>query len=673
MYETIFLTTKIFTVMELDILKDIVIIFALSTIVNFLFNKIKVPTVVGYLLTGIVAGPHLLKLISSVHDIELMAEIGVVLLMFTIGMEFSLKHLFKIRYVVFLGGMLQVLVTAAIFFGISHLYHLDWKSAIFISFLGALSSSALVLKILQDRSELSSNYGRTVLGILIFQDILFVPLILFTNILGDSSVELSDQMWQLLIKTVGIILFVYVGNKWLFPKLLHMIALAKNQELFMMCIFLICLSIALLTSALGMSLAFGAFLAGLMISESEYTHNTFGQISLFKDLFTSFFFVSIGMLLDLSFVQDNYLLVIATVLMVVTVKTIVAGGASFVLGHTFRGTIMVGLALSQVGEFSFLLAKIGSGYNLISNYYYQLFLAVAIITISLSPFLMQLAQPLANLIMKLPLPGFWVNGLFPLKEIEVPEMRKHLVIIGKDVRAEKLAVMAKYVELPYVSIVFDPVIVGELQKRGDIAIYGDAVNEPILRKAHVDTADIIVLSVGDVIAAMAIVDAVRKLNKHAYLLVRAKVMSDSEQLYKLGADQVVPEKLETAIDLFERILANRLLPKRKITSIISTIRDDYYGIFRARDDRQTNNFLDELPNLDIMALKVDDNSAIVGQTLAQIHLRNKIGVTLLAIKRDKKIIEHPDVKVVFQGGDILYILGRSENLEGASDLIVSSI
>lgn len=658
--------------MELDILRDIVIIFALSTFVNFLFNKIKVPTVVGYLLTGIVAGPHLLKLISSVHDIELMAEIGVVLLMFTIGMEFSLKHLFKIRYVVFLGGMMQVVVTAGIFFGISHLYNLDWKSAIFISFLGALSSSALVLKLLQDRSELSSNYGRTVLGILIFQDILFVPLILFTNILGDTSVEFSTQIWQLLIKTVAIILFVYVGNKWLFPKLLHMIALAKNQELFMMSIFLICLAIALLTSAMGMSLAFGAFLAGLMISESEYTHNTFGQVSLFKDLFTSFFFVSVGMLLDLSFIQENYLLVVATVLMVIGVKTIIAGGTSFVLGHTFRGTIMVGLALSQVGEFSFLLAKIGLGYNLISNYYYQLFLAVAIISISLTPFLMQAAKPVADLIMKLPLPAFWVNGLFPLKEIEVPNMNKHLVIIGKDTRAEKLSVMAKYVELPYVSIVFDPVIAGELQKRGEMAIYGDAVNEAILKKAYVETADIVVLSVGDVIAAMAIVTAVRKLNKHAYLLVRAKGMADTEQLYKMGADQVVPEKLETAIDLFERILANKLMPKRKIAAIISTIRDDYYGIFRARDDKQNNTFLDELPNLDIMALKVDDSSAIVGQTLGQIHLRNRVGVTLLAIKRNHEIIEHPDVNSLFMAGDILYILGRNENLEEATNLVVTS-
>ena len=194
--------------MEFSILKDIVIIFALSTFVNLFFSKIKIPTVVGYLLTGVIAGPYFLKLITGMHEIELMAEIGVVLLMFTIGMEFSLKHLLKIRQVVFLGGLMQVMLTAALFWVVTYFYDMDAQSGLFLSFLGALSSSAIVLKILQERSEITSNYGRTVLGILIFQDILLVPLILFTNILGDKSVELSEQLGWLLVKTVGIILFV---------------------------------------------------------------------------------------------------------------------------------------------------------------------------------------------------------------------------------------------------------------------------------------------------------------------------------------------------------------------------------------------------------------------------------------------------------------------------------
>ena len=372
--------------MELAILKDIVVIFALSTFVNLLFTKIRVPTVVGYLLTGIIAGPHLLSLIDSQHNIEIMAEIGVILLLFTIGLEFSLKHLLRIRRIVFFGGLLQVILTAGLFFLVSFFYDTNWQEGLFIGFLGALSSSALVLKILQDRSELTSNFGRTVLGILIFQDIMLVPLILFTNLLGNTNPDVAGQVFLLFLKAVGIIGFVYVGNKWLIPRLLRIIALAKNQELFVMSILFICMGIALLTSSLGMSLAFGAFLAGLMISESEYSHNAFGNLVPFKDTFTSFFFVSIGMLLDLSFVIDHIQLVLFTVLIVIAVKTFIAGGTGFILGHTFRGTVIVGLALSQVGEFSFILARMGVEQDIISDFYYQLFIAVTVITMSASPF-----------------------------------------------------------------------------------------------------------------------------------------------------------------------------------------------------------------------------------------------------------------------------------------------
>lgn len=264
--------------MELSLLKDIVVIFALSTFVNLIFTKLKIPTIVGYLLTGVIAGPHLLKMVEEQHQIELLAEIGVVLLLFSIGLEFSLKHLLRIRKVVFLGGFMQVALTALVFFGISRFYDMNWKSGLFIGFVAALSSSALVLKVLQERSELSSNYGRTVLGILIFQDLMLVPLLLFSDFLGPEALDLKTELFELLLKTIGIIAFVYVGNKWLFPWLLRIIAFTRNQELFMMSILLFCLAIALMTSELGMSLAFGAFLAGLMISESEYSHNAFGSL-----------------------------------------------------------------------------------------------------------------------------------------------------------------------------------------------------------------------------------------------------------------------------------------------------------------------------------------------------------------------------------------------------------
>jgi CPA2 family monovalent cation:H+ antiporter-2 len=659
--------------MELIILKDIVIIFALSTLVNLIFTRIKVPTVVGYLLTGIIAGPHLLSLVNERHEIEVMAEIGVVLLLFTIGMEFSLKHLLRIRRIVFFGGFIQVFLTAGAFYIATYFYNMSWQGGIFISFLAALSSSALVLKILQERSELTSNYGRTILGILIFQDLLLVPLLLFSNLLGDNTVNIPNELLILSVKVIIIIGLVYVGNKWLLPKLLHLIALARSQELFMMSIFLICFGIALLTSKLGMSLAFGAFLAGLMLSESEYSHNAFGNFLPFKDTFTSFFFVSIGMLLDLSFVIDNYQLVIISVLLVLILKTIIAGGTGFILGHTFQGTVLVGLALSQVGEFSFILAKIGFDYSILSDFYYQLFLAVAVITMALTPFLINLSSPLAKILLKLPLPEFLINGLFPLKEIEIPEFKNHLVIIGKDASALKLSVMAKYNNLRHVSIIFDPSIAKEKMENGDLVVYGDAVNEPILQKAHVDTADIVVISVGSIIPAMSIIEKIRHINKNVYILVRAPHIQNIEQLYKFGADQVLPEKLEIAIDLLNRILVKRLVPQKEVNRILTHIRNINLGVFSEKDIVNQPSILDEFSNINISAIKVEGNSHADGKSLIDIDLRKKTGVTLLAIKRGSDIIEHPVPKTIFQNNDIAYVLGNPEQINLASELFVRKI
>ncbi len=657
--------------MELAILKDIVIIFALSTFVNLVFTRVKIPTVVGYLLTGIIAGPHLLSLVSSGHQIELIAEIGVVLLLFTIGMEFSLKHLLKIRRIVFFGGLLQVFFTAGAFMLASHFYGINWKGAIFFGFLLALSSSALVLKLLQERSELTSNYGRTVLGILIFQDLLLVPLILFSSLLAGNTVNVPLELMILTIKVIFILGMVYAGNKWLLPKLLHLIAMTKNQELFIMSIFLICFAIALLTSKLGMSLALGAFLAGLMISDSEYSHNVFGNFLPIKDVFASFFFVSIGMLLEISFVIENYQLVILSVLLVIVIKTIIAGGTGFILGHTFQGTVVIGLALSQVGEFSFILAKIGFNHSILSDFYYHLFLAVAVITMALTPFLFYISLPLSRILLKLPLPKFLINGLFPLKEIEIPDFKNHLVIIGKDASALKLSMMSKYNNLSHISIVFDPSLAREKINNGDLVVYGDAINEPILRKARVDKADIVVISVGSIVPCMAIIEKVRHLNKNTYILVRAPLIANIEQLYNTGADQVLAEKLEIAIDLLNRILIKKLVPQRDVNRILTHIRNINLGVFSEKDSVNKPSILDEFSNINIQAVKVESQSQAEGKSLIDIDLRKKTGVTLLAIRRASDIIEHPVPETVFQRDDIAYLLGNPEQINFASELLVS--
>jgi CPA2 family monovalent cation:H+ antiporter-2 len=653
--------------MEMAVLKDIVVIFALSTLVNYLFTKIKVPTIIGYLFTGIIAGPHLFGIISSAHEIELMAEIGVVLLMFTIGLEFSLNHLLKIRKIVFLGGFVQVFFTVMVTMVIARFYHITWAGALFVGFLTALSSTAVVLKILQERSELTSNYGRTVLGILIFQDLILIPLLLFTPMLGSQDSD-GTQILIVIFKAVVIIGFIFLGNRWLMPRLLRAIAMTKNQELFLMSILLICLSVALLTSELGLSLAFGAFLAGLMVSESEYSHNAFGHLIPFKDTFTSFFFVSIGILLDLQFVLDHFLLVVITVLLVIISKATIAGFTAFILGHTFRGVVMVGVALSQVGEFSFVLARMGLDYEIVSEFHYQLFLSVAVITMSVTPIHMLGSKRMANTLLKLPLPKVLVDGLFPLPAVDIPVLSNHVVFIGKDSRALSLSVMAKSMKLPYVSIVFDPASARKRQLKGEMVIYGDAVNVPILQKAHADAAAIIVVSVGNLITSMAIVEQLRRLSQRAFILVRTKKVEDIEELYKLGANQVIPEEFETAIELFERVLSKLLVPRREISRVVSRIRDDHYGIFLEKEETKGLELISRYANIEITAIKLDETSFVIGKSLLEVQFRRAFGVTLVAIVRKDELLEHPEPEMRFEKGDTAYIMGKPEQVARAAEL-----
>lgn len=659
--------------MEPGVLKDIVIIFALSTFVNFIFTRIKVPALIGYLLTGVVAGPYLLKLISSPENVEVMAEIGVILLMFTIGLEFSLNHLLKIRRMVFLGGFMQLLLTAGVTMLMARVAHFEWNEAVFVGFLTALSSTAVVLKLLQERSELTTHYGKTIVGILIFQDIILIPLLLFTPILAGETADVGHDLLFLMLKTIGIMIFIWVGTRWLMPWLLHLIAMTRSQELFLMSLLLICLAVAMLTHELGMSLAFGAFLAGLMISDTEYSHSAFGNLIPFKDVFTSFFFVSIGMLLDLGFVAEHPWLVLVTVLLVIAIKTIIAGFTAFSLGHTFFGTVVVGLSLAQVGEFSFILAGLGLANGIITPYHFQLFLAVAITSMALSPLLIQVSKPLANLILKLPLPSYLVNGLFPLKQVEIPEISKHVVLIGKDSRAINLASMIKTMDLPFTSVVFDTEMARSEMEKGHLAVFGDATYEPVLRQAYVHTAEMVVVSIGNLITSMSIVEHVRAMNKHAHIIVRSRHVTDIEELYRLGANQVIPEEFETAIDFYERILGKYLLPRMDIEKAIARSRADNYGAFRDKSKMGGYSLLKDIPDIEIAAVRVGEKSVFAGKTIAETALRKTCGVTMVAIRHGETVTPNPQPSTVIMVNDIAYLLGKPEMIAIATDLLTKEV
>lgn len=454
--------------MVLTLLTDIGIIFGLSIIILLLFSRMKLPSVLGFLVTGMLAGPHWLGIISSAGQVEALAEIGIILLLFTIGVEMSIRELWDIKRSVLLGGTIQIATTILLVYFIDIYLGFNSSTALFTGFLISLSSTAIVLKLLQEKAELDTPHGRTSLGILIFQDVMIVPMILITPIIAGVSTGSGDTFGLFLLKATGIIVLVLASARWIVPYLLFHIAKTRNRELFLLSIVFLCLATAWLTSSVGLSLALGAFMAGLIISESEYSHQAMGNIMPFRDIFMSFFFVSIGMLLDVSFFADNVAYLLLVALVVIILKSFTAGLATLILGYPLRTIIITGLALAQVGEFSFVLSTFGLEYSLLDYNEYQIFLAVSIITMAMTPFITASSYGISDRAVRtVPyqklINGFYANGIAKKEGDE--EIDDHLIIIGYGFNGKTLSHAARNAGIPYVIIETNPETVRHEKKR----------------------------------------------------------------------------------------------------------------------------------------------------------------------------------------------------------------
>jgi len=651
-------------------LNDIVVIFGLAIAVLFLCHKLRVPAVVGFLLTGIFVGPYGFGLVKAVHEVEILAEIGIVLLLFTIGIEFSLGRLLQIRKSVLMGGSLQVLLTFLATLFIARRFGQAYGEAVFIGFLVALSSTAIVLKLIQERAEVDSPHGRTTLGILIFQDIIIVPMILVTPLLAGATGNLGESVLVLLAKGIGIILLVMVSTKWIVPKALYQIARTRNQEVFLLSVVVICLGVAWLTSKAGLSLALGAFLAGLIISESEYSHQALGNILPFRDVFTSFFFVSIGMLLDVGFLIQQPGTIALIALGVLVLKSIIACFVTVLLGFPLRTSILVGLALSQVGEFSFILSRDGLEHGLLAGNIYQVFLAFSILSMAATPFIITLAPRAADIILRLPLPKRLISGFYPVSEIKVKGKKDHLIIIGFGVNGRNVARAARLSGIPYAVIEMNPETVRNEQAQGEPIYYGDSTQEVILQHANIKDARIVVTAINDPASTRRITEIVRRLNPKVHLIVRSRYLQEMKPLYELGANEVIPEEFETSVEIFTRVLAKYFIPRDEIERLVTEIRSDGYEMFRSLF-KESSSFSDlnlQLPNVEISALRVVERSPLVGRSLAEIELRKKYGVTVLAIRRNSQILSNPNVNIPFCANDVLFVFGPPDRVAEVAGL-----
>ncbi|MBZ0199429.1 MAG: cation:proton antiporter [Ignavibacteriaceae bacterium] len=462
---------------QFSIIRDIVLILLVSIPIIFIFNKLKLPSIVGFLVAGIFIGPHGFQLISNITEIEVMAEIGVILLLFVIGLEVSFDQLLKMKKFLLLAGGLQLIGTIFLSGLLFYLIGINLSQSIFLAMLLSLSSTAIVLKLLSDRRELDAPHGRIALSILIFQDLAIVPMFIALPILGSEGAMSGLDILLNLVFAFGVIILIFIAAKYLMPLVMEMLVKLKMREAFTVGILLLLLGTAYLTHSAGLSFALGAFIAGLILSESDYSHQIVAEIIPLKDAFNSIFFVSVGLLLDIRFILQFPFTFLAITIGVIVLKAFVIVSIVKYLKYPLRTAVLSGLGLAQIGEFSFVLAQSGMGYQLIPEMYYNAFLASSIFTMILTPFLFILAPYIAQ----------WFGDIEPVKIVKGNELslKQHVIIVGFGLNGKNLARVLKETGIKYIIVEMNPDTFKEQKQKGERIIYGDITREEILHQTYI--------------------------------------------------------------------------------------------------------------------------------------------------------------------------------------------
>jgi CPA2 family monovalent cation:H+ antiporter-2 len=658
--------------MDTQFLINLLIIFGLSICVLFICEFFRVPTIVGFIVTGIVAGPFGLAFITDESTVSTFAQIGVVLLLFTIGLQFSFKKLVESKKAVLIGGSLQVLTTIAAVVLVLVFGRHNFGEAVFLGFLLSLSSTAIVIKLLQQRGEIDSPYGKTTLAIMIFQDLVTVPMLLLVPVLAGSTSVSVLSLPLLLGQACLIIAVVYICARWVVPRILFEAARFRSKELFLFCILGLCVAIAYLTSNAGLSLALGAFFAGLIIAESEFSLEALSDIIPFRDVFTSFFFISIGMLLNVHFLINNLPVIVLIVLGILTLKFMTGSFSATVLGLPVRTVLLIGCAVAQIGEFSFVLSQTGLQYHLISNATYQFFLSGSLITMACTPFLIGAAPEIIDGISdkrarKLPVPA--TTGAPPVNE-PVP-LSGHIIIVGYGLNGQNVAKTARLSGIPYTIIEMNAETVKAEREKGEPIIFGDATEDEVLSHAQIRTARVILIVISDPVAIGRIVKVARRLNPDIHIIARTRYLENVNDLYKLGADEVVSEQFETSIELFTRVLSRYLIPRREIENFVSEIRKNAYVMLRdfpipdlSYEEMRINN-----PELAIASVRLPEHSRLIGRTIAESAIRQQYRITVLAIRRKNSVLTNPSGDERFEKDDLVIVHGNAKDISLFSEQV----
>jgi CPA2 family monovalent cation:H+ antiporter-2 len=662
---------------DYSVLGNLLVIFSVSIAVVFAFHQFRLPSIAGFLVAGALIGPHGLNLIGDIGTVQVLAEIGVVLLLFTIGIEFSLVQLASLRRLLFVTGPLQVgsvLLVAwlgALWVGLS------WQEGIFWGFLVSLSSTAIVLKALADKGDSDSIHGRTTIGILIFQDLAVVPMMLLTPILASHVEGSAGSILYTLAGSILVVGLIITAAWYAVPKLLEHIVRSRSRELFLLTIIVLCLGIAWLTSLGGLSLALGAFIAGLVISESEYSHQAMADVLPFRDSFNSLFFVSIGILMNWRVLIDQTALVLGLLFLILLVKFVAGTAASLAMDIPPRSAFMVGVALAQVGEFSFLLAQQGQESGLLRGDPYQVFLAVSVLSMIVTPFLMQWSPLMARRVEAVQRLRHWLPSRTEAHVLQTQakhiRLKDHVIIVGYGLNGRNLARVLSETEIPHLALDLDGDTVRRESRHGVPIFYGDATNPNVLRHVKIEDAKVLVVAISDPFITRRTVQVAKLLNPKVHVVVRTRYLRELEELHDIGADDVVPEEFETSIEIFALVLRTYNLPQDFITMKAEQIRREGYALLRRSELPELAHHLrgGTLTDAEVETCRIDDDSPAVGKTFGELSIRPRTGASVIAWTRNGVTESNPSLKTKLNSGDIVVLLGSRLQIRRAMSLLLS--
>ncbi len=621
-----------------------------------LFRRINLPPILGYLLVGTVIGPHALDLLDDFSGTHYLAEFGVVFLMFSIGLEFSLPRLIAMKRIVFGLGLLQVVTALLAVTGVAVALGLSWQAGVALGGALAMSSTALLTKMLSERRELDAPHGREVMGVLLFQDLAVIPLLILVPSFSQSAEQMLVTMGVAMLKALALLALVFFLGKRLLSRWFFLVAQGKSAELFVLNVLFVTLGLAWLTEEVGLSLSLGAFVAGMLISETEFRHQVEEDIKPFRDVLLGLFFVTVGMMLNIPLVFANFLLVLAVLTVLLAVKFALVFGLSRLFGSMTGGAMRSGLWLCAGGEFGFVLLTEIERASIAPSLTLQVVLAAMVISMLLAPVIVHYSD---RLVMRFAA-SEWLMRSLQLTRLAASTMAtdKHAVICGFGRSGQHLARFMAYEGVTYVALDLDPDRVREAAAAGENVVYGNATKRETLVAAGISRASVLVVSFVDIRAAEQVLHHVRELRPGLPVVVRAFDDKHFEQLQRAGAAEVVPETLEAAMMLASHALIHAGVPINRVLKRIRQTRSARYrtlrGFFHGESDHDEDAY--DGDELRLCSVSLVEGAYAIGKTLGEVVDAGQ-GVEVTSIRRRDIMSLDPREDTCFEAGDVVVLLG----------------